>query len=358
MKAEEIRKLLIAPHLSLKDAMKMLSSVTSKILFVTDDSDVLVGSLTDGDVRRAILNGMGFDKPVSGIMCTKPRFVRRSNKSFAGIAKRHILNERIQGVPVLDDADRISDILFWFDFFEEHPHEVSAFRSVANPVVIMAGGKGERLDPFTRILPKPLIPFGDNTIIERIMSNFQKNGFSRFILTLNYKKELIKMYFSENVMPHKIDYVDESEYLGTAGSLSLLKGKINKTFFVSNCDVILEHNFKNILLWHKNEKALITLIGCHKEMVVPYGALEVEDGKLKSISEKPIFDMIINTGIYVLEPKVLELISSNEKLDMNELIERAMDHGKVTIYPVYGGWFDLGQWKEYKDSLYLLQNSK
>jgi NDP-sugar pyrophosphorylase family protein len=152
--------------------------------------------------------------------------------------------------------------------------------------------------------------------------------------------------------------VEEGDYLGTAGALRLLKGKIKDTFFVSNCDVILENDFKNILLWHKGEKALITLIGCHKEMVVPYGTLSVREGRLASINEKPTYDMIINTGIYVMEPEVIDLIPKGKKIDMNTLIEKTMKKGKISVYPVCEGWHDLGQWKEYRDSLYLLQGGK
>ena len=146
--------------------------------------------------------------------------------------------------------------------------------------------------------------------------------------------------------------------MGTAGSLGMLKGKIKETFFVSNCDVIIDSDFRNILLWHKGEKALATLIGCHKEMLLPYGTLEVNEGSLKAINEKPTFDMIINTGVYLFEAEVLELIKPGERLNMNHFIERIMKKGRITVYPVCEGWFDLGQWKEYNDSLYLLQNGK
>lgn len=359
MNLEEIKKMIISPEISLKIAMRALSTSSCRVLFVVDDKDRLIGSITDGDIRRAILNGVGFEQPISEIMFKSPRFVRRAEKTFEENAKRYVLEEKLYAVPVLDEADRIINVLFWNDFFENHPLGFSTFKSVTNPVVIMAGGKGERLDPFTKILPKPLIPFGDKPIVERIMDNFNKHGFTNFILTLNYKKELIKMYLKENQFPYKIDYVEEDDkYLGTAGSMELLKNKINETFFVSNCDVIIECDFKNILLWHKDEKALITLIGCHKEMVIPYGTLEVKGGYLKSVNEKPTFDIIINTGVYIMEPEVLELITPGEQLDMNHLVERAMKKSRITVYPVCDGWFDIGQWKAYKDSLFLLQNSK
>jgi NDP-sugar pyrophosphorylase family protein len=269
-----------------------------------------------------------------------------------------VLDDRLYAIPVLDELDRIADILFWYDFFENHPHEPRVVESLTNHVVIMAGGKGERLDPFTKILPKPLIPFGDKPIIERIMDNFNKYGFVNFILTLNYKKELIKMYMRENQFPYNVEWIEEDDYLGTAGSLGHLKDKLKETFIVCNCDILLESDFRNILLWHKGEKALVTLVGCHKEMVIPYGTLEMDDGRLKTINEKPTQDIVINTGVYIMEPEVISLITPGERVDMNHLIERAQRKGKITVYPICDGWFDIGQWKEYKDSLYLLQNGE
>jgi dTDP-glucose pyrophosphorylase len=356
--SQDIRKMTIFPETSLKTAMKTLSNSNRRILFVIDDKERLIGSLTDGDVRRAILNNIGFDKPISEMMFRCPRFVRSDEGGFREKAKECILHYRLHAIPVLDKVDSIVDVLFWYDFFESHPHELFNVELLTNSVVIMAGGKGTRLDPFTKILPKPLIPFGDKPIAEVIMDNFNKHGFTRFILTLNYKKEIIKMYFKENKSSYDITWVEEEEYLGTAGSLGLLKDKITETFFVCNCDILLTSDFRRILLWHKSEGAIATLVGCHKEMVIPYGTLEINEGVLKAINEKPTFDLIINTGVYIMEPEVLKLISIGERLDMNHLLERAMKHGKVTVYPVAEGWFDIGQWKEYRDSLYLLQNGE
>jgi len=358
MKSEDLSKTIIPPETSLKSAMRSLSAspTSSRTLFVVDESERLIGSVSDGDIRRSILNGAGFSDPVSGVMFKSPRFVRHTDKDAEQKIKKFILNEKLYAIPILDETDRILDILFWFDFFESHPLEPAVESYVTNPVVIMAGGKGTRLDPFTKILPKPLIPFGDKPIIEKIMDNFKRYGFNNFLLTLNYKKEIIKMYLKENRFPYNIDWVEEESYLGTAGSLSLLKGRLKETFIVCNCDVFLDNDFKNILLWHKAEKALVTLIGCHKEMIVPYGILEVKDGQLRAIKEKPVYDMILNTGVYVMEPEVLKYITDDKHLDMTDLLAKVMEDNKVSVYPVCGGWFDLGEWKEYKDSLFHLQN--
>ncbi len=169
---------------------------------------------------------------------------------------------------------------------------------------------------------------------------------------------MVKMYFGENKMPYSVRWVEEDDYLGTAGSLDLLRKDLRETFFVCNCDTILEHDLKNILNWHKSQKAHLTVVGCHREVVIPYGAIELNDGYLKNIKERPVYDLMINIGTYVMEPDVLDFIHPKEKINMNELISRVMKKWKVAVYPLCGGWFDLGQWKEYQDSIYRLENGK
>lgn len=358
MNLEETQEAIISPSVTLKTAMRLLGGKGAKnrVLFVINDDGKLIGSVADGDVRRAILKGIGFQNSIYEVMFKSPRFVKNTDQEFKEKAKNYVIEEKLYAIPVLDDVGRIKDILFWFDFFNKSPLELHAISSFSNSVVIMAGGKGTRLDPFTKILPKPLIPFGERPIIEMIMDNFNKYGFTNFILTLNYKKELIKMYFKENKSPYNVEWVEEDQYLGTAGSLGLLKDMIKETFFVCNCDVFLESDFRNMLLWHKGEDAIVTIVGCHKEIILPYGLLEMTEGCLKSIQEKPIFDMILNTGVYIMEPKVLEYMSCGENIDMDCLLQRVKKHGKVSVYPVCDGWFDLGEWKEYKESIYHLQN--
>lgn len=358
MNPENIPKLIISPQTSIKEAMKNISRNHERVLFVINPEKKLMGSVTDGDIRRALLNGIGFECPVYEIMYKSPRSVQIDDIRYRDKAKKFMKKERHYAIPVLDKSDKIIDILSWYDFFEDHPSESLIIEPLSNPVIIMAGGKGTRLDPLTKILPKPLIPIDDQPIIEKIMARFHKDGFRNFILTLNYKKELIKTYFKENSSPYKITFIEERDYLGTAGSLGLLKNQIQETFFVSNCDTILDTNLRNILRWHEGEKAIISLVGCHKEMVIPYGTLDMKEGHLKQIHEKPKFDFLINTGVYIMEPEALKFISEEEDLDMNKLIERVAQHGKITVFPLYEGWFDLGQWHDYHESLHRLRANR
>lgn len=356
--AEKIKELAVFFDMTVKSAMKTLCSIDSKVLFVVDSNNRLVGSVTDGDIRRAILSGSGFETPVREIMFKSPRFIKHGEKDFEKKVKQYVIEEKLYAIPVLDGKESIVDILFWHDFFDYHPLDEHSDKVFSNPVVIMAGGEGSRLDPFTKILPKPLIPFGDKPILEKIMDNFSKYMFRNFILTLNYKKEMIKMYLKENTLPYNVEWTEESKNLGTAGSLSLLKDKLKETFFVCNCDTLLDTDFKDILLWHREEKALLTLVGCHKELIFPYGVLDIHNGSLKSINEKPTFDLIINTGLYVMEPDILKLMPHEEPFDMDKLVQKTVKIGKVAVFPTYGKWFDIGQWKEYRESLYLLRDVK
>lgn len=350
MDKTKLRTLLISTDTTLKESMQRLNETAEKILFVADENDKLLGTVTDGDIRRGLINGFKFSDKVEKVMFKQftSFFCDEADKKEK--AERIMLREKIEQIPILDKNNQIIDVIFWTDIFGEK-ETIAEKQFFTNPVVIMAGGKGTRLDPFTKILPKPLIPIGEKPIIEIIMEKFYKQGFQNFIFTLNYKKEYIKMFLRENSFPYKIDWVEEDDFMGTAGSLSLLKDKINEPFFVSNCDIILNADYTDIIKWHKENKNLVTLIGCHKEVKVPYGILELEDGILKSFVEKPNYDVIINTGVYILEPEIIGMIPDNKSINMNTLIEEVSKKGKVSVYPIHDGWMDVGQWEEYKNSL-------
>ncbi len=352
---ETINNLTIPLEIPLKDAMKKINSNREKILFAVDLYHHLKGSITDGDIRRALLKGMGFDCPVGEFMHKTPKVIYSHENNIRQKARKIIQEEKINAIPIVDHEMKIVDIISWHDFFGESTTHVSSQKKISTPVVIMAGGRGERLDPITKILPKALVPLGEEPLIEKIMQNFYKQGFINFTLILNYKKEMIKMYLRENNFPFNLRWVEESDYLGTAGGLGLLKGQLNETFIVCNCDTLIETNFTNILDWHRQENALMSLIGCHKEIVIPFGTVEMTDGRLKVFNEKPKFDFVVNTGAYIMEPEVLNWISEDEVLDMNHFIEKVGYHGKITVYPLTEGWYDFGQWPEYQDSLFKLQ---
>ncbi|MBF0330176.1 MAG: NTP transferase domain-containing protein [Nitrospirae bacterium] len=348
MKKEKLQSLLISADASIKSAMLKLNETGERILFVSDDKTVLIGTVTDGDIRRGLTNGLLFNDPIVTVMFRDFSFLSADEEDLFDKARILMMKREIEQIPVLDRTGVIVDVILWTDIFGK---KESGKRSLSNTVVIMAGGKGTRLDPFTRILPKPLIPVGEKPIIELLMDRFAEHGFQRFVFTLNYKKEYIKMFLKENPSRYDISWVEENDYMGTAGSLSLLRNMINDTFIVSNCDIIVNADFTEILKWHYEQKNLMTLIGCHREINIPYGTLEMQNGILKNFVEKPSFDVLINTGVYLLEPEVLSLVPEQAFMDMNTLIGLASQQGKVSVYPIHDGWLDIGQWDEYKKSI-------
>lgn len=354
MDKQKLKSLLILPKTTIKQAMQKLNETGEKILFVVDEHNRLMGTVTDGDIRRSIINGLGFGDAIEDVMYKDFFSLNINTPEIEDQAKKIMFENKIEQIPILNERGEIIDIILWTEVLEEKVQPKSK-RLYNNHVVIMAGGKGTRLDPFTKILPKPLIPIGNKPVIEIIMERFYQCGFHKFIYTLNYKKEYMKLFLKENSFSYDIDWIEEDEYLGTAGGLSLLADRINNTFFVANCDSVLDVDFEQVMKWHKEYDATMTIIGCHSEVKIPFGVLELSNGKLEKILEKPVHDVIINTGVYVMEPHVISYIPEDRYMDMNELIEVVIEKEKVSIYPIYKGWFDIGQWDEYKNTIEKLQ---
>lgn len=350
MEKIQLQSLCIAPAETIKEAMHCLNKTGRRILFVVEKSSGrLLGTLTDGDIRRGLLHGLGFGDSAAKVM-HQSFYAMPSSMPFLHQKANELMTEqKFDHVPIVNEHGVLVDVISREDLSKMEPKKERI--AYENRVVIMAGGRGTRLDPVTRILPKPLVPVGNKPMLEHIMERFNTRGFSRFIYTLNYKKEYIKLFLKEFKSPYMIEWVEESDFLDTAGSLALLHDKLKETFFVINCDSLIDVDFEDVLRWHRQEQATITIVGCHKEVSVPFGVLQCQNGCLESIVEKPVHNVTINTGLYVIEPSVLELIPVGEPMPMNLLISRAIQRAKVTVYPIHDGWLDLGQWDEYKNSI-------
>lgn len=359
MDKETLHSICLPPSATIKDAIQRLNQTAKKILCVTDREGRLLGTISDGDVRRALLKGYGFDEPVERIMAKEYRAISSSEESAGSVkerAKALMKDHKLAHIPLLDERQRIIDVVAWTDFLDNGEEISSPSPMRENLVIIMAGGKGTRLNPFTEIFPKPLVPLGDKPAVEIIMERFARCGFHRFLYTLNYKKEYMKLFLKERAFPYEIDWVEEDAFLGTAGSLAMLKGKVYDSFFVANCDTLLSVDFGEVLTWHKEHNAALTIIGSHNEVNIPFGVLTMVGGRLEGIREKPVHDVIINTGMYVMEPLALDYITPGQPLDMNDLIGTIAAREKVSVYSVYGrDWIDLGQWEEYKKGIQYLQ---
>lgn len=351
MDRNRIDSLLISTDTTLKQAMMKLNETAERILFVVGKEKALLGIVTDGDIRRGLIYGLKFTDRIAKVMHKDFTALFRNESDKKEKAKNMMLAKEIECIPILDEGGCIVDLIAWLDIFADKPSRRIAYKTFNNKVVIMAGGKGERLEPFTRVLPKPLIPINEKPIIELIMEKFYRFGFGNFIFTLNYKKEYIKMFLRENNFPYKIDWVEEEKSMGTAGSLYLLKDKVKDTFIVTNCDIILDIDYTDLMRWHRENHNDLTLVGCHKEVKIPYGILEMKRGRLLNFIEKPNYDVLINTGIYVFEPGVISFIPKNKHMDMDVLIKSVAKKKKVSVYPIHSGWVDIGQWEEYKRSL-------
>ncbi len=356
MDTEAIQAISISPATTIKQAIKRLNDTARKILFVTDAGGRLIGTMTDGDIRRGLLGGHEFTTPIERIMCRDYTALDYLDPQATARAKEIMLQHNITLVPLIDGQQRIKDMILWVDILGV-PDTTRAHPAQDNMVVVMAGGKGTRLDVFTKIFPKPLIPVGDKPAIEIIMERFYRYGLHRFLYTLNHKKEYVKLFLKERAFPYEIDWVEEQDFLGTAGSLSLVREKIEDTFFVVNCDTLLDIDFSEILAWHKGRGAALTVVGCHNEINIPFGVVALANGKLERIHEKPSHDVIINTGMYIMEPKIFAYLNPGQPMDMNELINAVASKEDVNVYPVYGrDWLDLGQWDAYQKTTKILED--
>lgn len=346
---EKCKKLLVKPNLSLKEAFKQIDKTALQVLVVVDEENRVLGIVTDGNMRRAIIKGIDFKTPIQDIMTKNPIVISyKSNKEEAlQLMKKY----EIRHIPVIDEKNKIIDIFLWNDFLK-NGKVTCAIKNVS--VIIMAGGKGKRLDPFTKILPKPLIPIDEKPVIEVIMDNFKKYGFNKFIIALNYKAEMIKMYFAENPNNYQIEYIQEEDFLGTIGALSLIKDKLRGSFIVSNCDVVIDANYDELLNYHKQNNNQISILGVSRNINIPYGILNMKNecADFQEIIEKPDYHFIVNSGVYTLEPEVVDLVPTNQPIDMPELLVLAKEKGfKIQVYPVNCSWFDIGEWGEYKRAI-------
>lgn len=331
---------------SILSALKRMDAIHHKLLIVVKD-DKFFNLLSIGDIQRAILKGVDLNSPLEGILRldTKVASVHDDRLQI----EQNVRQRKNEFMPIVDDDSNLVDVVFWDDLFHTRVGRRSADFNL--PVVIMAGGKGTRLRPLTNVLPKPLIPIGTQTMMEDIMDRFVECGCQKFYVSVNYMADFIRHYF-KNFSKHSynIEYFQEDKPLGTAGSLHLLKGKINDTFFVSNCDSILDEDYGEILKYHRDNKNEITVVSVMKSIYIPYGTLETgEDGLLESIQEKPELTFKINTGMYILEPHLIDEIPQDEFYHITFLIEKLMKEGRrVGVYPVNeGSWIDVGNWDEY-----------
>ena len=339
-------EIVISPETTLFEALNKMDQIARKLLLVLDN-EKFISLISVGDIQRSILKKIPLESPVSTVF-RDDILVAKDTDDRKSIL-RMMKDERIEFMPVIDSKSNLVDILFWEDYFQDK--KITSGTKLGLPVVIMAGGEGTRLRPLTNIIPKPLIPIDDKTIVEDIMDRFIDVGCKDFTFSVNYKADKIKEYFDG--IPDKkytVSYIQEDKPLGTAGSLFLLKDKLKENFFVSNCDILVDVNLKDLVDYHKKNNNVITVVSVLKNYKIPYGTIETsENGMLQSLNEKPNIVYQINSGLYILEPEIFNYLPENNFMHITDLILRLKENGKnVGVFPVSeGSWIDRGNWDEY-----------
>lgn len=349
---EKINSRIIALSASLLDAMKQMDRVKVKILLVFNEEH-FEGLITIGDIQRAIIKNIALKEPICHIL-NKNKIYGYLSEGEKGI-KEKMRRMRAEVMPILDDKGELVDVWFWGDLFENK--ELTQREKINLPVVIMAGGKGTRLKPITNVIPKPLVPIGDKTILETILDQFEDIGCTKFYMSVNYKADIMKYYLSQLDHKYDIEFFQEEKPLGTIGSVSLLKGKILTPFFVSNCDSINEQDYRDVYEYHLHNHNDLTIVTMVKSFKIPYGVIETgEDGLMVALSEKPDLTYQVNTGVYILNPSCIEEIPEGEFFHITNLMEKIKARGgRVGCFPVSElAWRDMGEWPEYLKMINVL----
>lgn len=327
------------------EALKRMDKIGVKLLFVFAENR-FTSILTIGDIQRAIIKGIDLNESVMTIIDKNKKFVTPNESR--NVVREKMLRLRAECMPVVDAEGDLVDVYFWNEMFKHS--EVHHREKINLPVVIMAGGKGTRLKPITNVIPKPLIPVGDKTILEEIMDQFESIGCREFYMSVNYKSDMMRFYLDQLEHKYQIEFFEETKPLGTIGSVSLLKGKITTPFFVSNCDIVIDQDYRDVYEYHCNNKNDITIVTAVKSIRIPYGVIETgENGLMTGLKEKPEQTYMINTGVYILNPDLINEIPEGEFFHITHLMEKIKARGgRVGCFPVSEhAWKDMGEWPEY-----------
>jgi dTDP-glucose pyrophosphorylase len=345
------RYLAIYEDTTISEGLRRITQSGKKCIVFVDEEGQLVGTLSDGDLRKAISGGSDLEDSIARLIQKNATVLEEGNYSVSE-AQKLFLENKFDLIPVIDSTNRVVEILTWAEVFS--PPVTSTEHPLNVPVVIMAGGRGTRLDPFTKILPKPLVPIHEKPVIEHIIERFLAVGIRNFFVTVNYKSRILKAYFEELQEEYSTVFVDEKTPLGTAGGLSFLKSRIKEDFFVANCDVVVEVDLRHLYSQHVDGKYDITLVVSERSHIMPYGVCNLgKDGDLVSIDEKPNVDLLVNVGLYVVNPAVFKLIPREQKYDFTELVcEAIAKKYRVGVFRIKDqDWVDVGQWAEYSVAL-------
>ncbi len=335
------KKLLIKNNSSILQVIDKLNNTGEKTLIVVDNKNRLLGTISDGDIRRHIKKEKNLKISIKNIFNNKPYTcsINYKRDDLISIFK----TKKYDLIPITNKNNKVVDVILWSSFLKLGKTKKQNF-----DVMILAGGLGKRLSPYSTILPKPLFFYNGSTITEQIIHKFAKYGFLNFIISVNYKKNIIKSYL-DNFKPYfNIDYLFESKMLGTAGPLGQISNNQKKSFFLINCDTLISANLKKIYNYHIQGNYLMTIVTAKIDFKIDYGVLEIDKkNKLKNINEKPIVNNDILTGLYVFHPDIKKIIPRNKKFDMNDLILKLLKQNKdIGIYKINKkSWKDVSKYE-------------
>lgn len=356
MNETELASLCISLSDSIRQAMLSMDHTQQGIAFVVDESGRLLGTITDGDVRRAMFADTDLNAPVSVILERKadspyPKPVTASVETDRAVLLRLMRERSVRQIPLLDEAGRVVDLVTLDSLL---PNEVLPLQAV-----IMAGGLGTRLRPFTEDLPKPMLLVGGKPLMERVIEQMRHMGIRRVNVTTHYKPEKIIEYFGDGrAFGVELNYVNEKQPLGTGGALGLMPVP-EETMLVMNGDILTRVNFRALYMFHQEQKADLTVAVRRYEMQVPYGVIECEGARVRQLHEKPQIGFLVNAGIYLLEPVVYQFIPQNTSFNMTDLIQRLLDAGRTVVsFPIHEYWLDIGQHADYAQAQDDVKNGR
>ncbi len=333
-KLEDVNDLVVSGEATMADAIQTINRGRSQIALVVDVHSRLIGTITDGDIRRALLRGCSMETRVPDLMFTDFRFVDADVVENDVLAL--MLKESLQHVPALDSQGRVVELFLLENLVSRKP--------LSNTVIIMAGGEGRRLRPLTNYRPKPMLTVGGKPLLEIILQQCIEAGFSHFYIAVNYLKDQIKDYFGDGATWNvQIEYLEEGKFLGTAGALSLLPKKPLEPFLVINGDVLTRVDYGRLLSFHNRHESPATVGVRQHTTQIPYGVVAMENLKVLSLEEKPFLEHFVNAGVYMLDPNMLENLTPDEAIDMPQLLEKALENGLgVAAFPIHEYWLDVG----------------
>lgn len=329
------KKTLVSPSISILKVIEIIDSSRAQIALVIDENNNLLGTVTDGDIRRGILKGVSLNDCIQRVMNPNPTVVKVNEGRGKILATMR--SKRLQQLPIVDEAGRVVGMEVLQELMQPGTKE--------NLVVLMAGGRGSRLLPMTNHCPKPLLKVGGKPLLKIIMDNFIEFGFKKFYLSVNYKAEMVKEFCGDGSdWGVKIEYIEEDKKMGTAGALGLLPEKPTLPVLVMNSDLLTKINFNQLLEFHNNTGANATMCVKEYDLQIPYGVININNQRVIGIEEKPFFKCFINAGIYVLGSDVFDHIPKNTFFDMTNLFEKLIGKGsEIAVFPIREYWIDIGR---------------